>query len=518
MNTKPFEKLYPYQVEAVNTTKTNDKGIICMPTGVGKTFCEAAIVANDIIENPGFNIFVLNAPRILLSYQLLKEVYSFLIEANIEARYMFVHSGGMMDEKELENVRENSSIPFSEFGSATSVDSICDMMKKAYELKLPIVFFSTYNSADRIEAARLKLMDIGLVENEKIPNIRIVLNDEAHYLVQEQFHDILTELPSPRCYFFTATMIHTPSDKGRGMNNEDAYGPVLYKMLPIDAIRMGKMVRPRLHIVTTDGVYNTDDYNKSLNKIIFDTFHQHENVLSKKGVLPKLLISTKGTRDILNFLSSKEYEKLRLENVEVYAVSSNQEIENQINGNRETRSNFLKYLKRDGENPAKKLIVLHYDILAEGIDVSGFTGIMPLRTLNKSKFLQTFGRAARPDKEDRKRMDNKEISFNDLDKMNKPYSYVIIPNIIHSNEDDKANMTNLIGELRTFEFKPYEDIISSSYVHGIPEIEELSGQNELERRLPNMGVLVENLEAQIEAEKDAQLSKMALLKKIFNKS
>ena len=171
----------------------------------------------------------------------------------------------------------------------------------------------------------------------------------------------------------------------------------------------------------------------------------------------------------------------------------------------------------DGEDKTKKIIVLHYDILAEGIDVSGFTGIMPLRTLSKSKFLQTFGRAARPDKEDRRRMDNKELSFNDLDKMNKPYSYVIIPNIIHSNEDDKANMTNLIGELRTFEFKPYEDIISSSYVHGIPEIEELSGQNELERRLPNMGVLVENLEAQIEAEKDAQLSKMSLLKKLFSK-
>ena len=207
--------------------------------------------------------------------------------------------------------------------------------------------------------------------------------------------------------------------------------------------------------------------------------------------------------------------KLREDNVEVYAVSSNQEIENQVNGVRVGRSDFLKQLKRDGEDKNKKIIVLHYDILAEGIDVSGFTGIMPLRTLNKSKFLQTFGRAARPDKEDRIKMDNKEIGVNDLDKMNKPYSYIIIPNIIHSNEDDKSNMTALIGELRTFEFKPYEDIISSSFVHGIPEIDELSGLNELQRKLPNIGILIENLQAEIEAEKDAQLSKMSLLKKIF---
>ena len=381
------------------------------------------------------------------------------------------------------------------------------MMSDAQEQNLPLIFFSTYNSAERIEEARVK---------SNFPEISIVLNDEAHYLIQEQFHDIIKTLTSPRCYFFTATMIRTSSDKGRGMNNEESYGKVLYKMLPYEAIRLGKMVRPRLHFVKTDGVYNTDDYNKSLNKIISDSFNQHGIVLSKRNVLPKLLISTKGTRDILNFLNSKEYTKLREEGVDIYAVASTEEIKNDINGRKEdSRSNFLKYLKQDGEDKTKKMIVLHYDILAEGIDVSGFTGIMPLRTLSKSKFLQTFGRAARPDKEDRIKIDNKEIGVNDLDKMNKPYSYIIIPNIIHSNEDDKANMTALIGELRTYDFKPYEDIVSSSLVHGIPEIEELDGLNELQRRLPNIGILIERLQAEIEAEKDAQLSKVDLLKKIF---
>ena len=113
------------------------------------------------------------------------------------------------------------------------------------------------------------------------------------------------------------------------------------------------------------------------------------------------------------------------------------------------------------------------------------------------------------------RVEDHRKRFGDLDKMNKPYSYIIIPNIIHSNEDDKANMTALIGELRTYDFKPYEDIVSSSLVHGIPEIEELDGLNELQRRLPNIGILIERLQAEIEAEKDAQLSKVDLLKKIF---
>ena len=346
MNLKPFDRLYPYQKNAIDKTFISNRGIVCMPTGVGKTFCQAAIVADDIIKNPGFRIYVINAPRILLSYQLLKEVYGFLINEGIESRYMFVHSGGMMNEKELELVRIHSTVPFSTVGTGTSIDSICKMMSDAQEQNLPLIFFSTYNSAERIEEARVK---------SNFPEISIVLNDEAHYLIQEQFHDIIKTLTSPRCYFFTATMIRTSSDKGRGMNNEESYGKVLYKMLPYEAIRLGKMVRPRLHFVKTDGVYNTDDYNKSLNKIISDSFNQHGIVLSKRNVLPKLLISTKGTRDILNFLNSKEYTKLREEGVDIYAVASTEEIKNDINGRKEdSRSNFLKYLKQDGEDKTKK--------------------------------------------------------------------------------------------------------------------------------------------------------------------
>lgn len=507
MNT--FERLYDYQKEAVKPTLFYNRGIVCMPTGVGKTFCQASMIANDIAQNPSqFRIYVVNAPRILLSYQLLKEVYGFLIDLDIEARYMFVHSGGATDERELELVRKNSTVPFSQIGASINTAEIGRMMTKAKNQNLPLIFFSTYNSADKIEIARR--------ESRITQPVSMVLNDEAHYLVQEQFHDILTTLPAPRCYFFTATMIQTPSDRGRGMNNEELYGKVLYQMLPIEAIALGKMVRPRLHIVTTDGVYNTDDYNRSLNKIIKDSFEQHENVLTATNQCPKLLISTKGTQDIRDFVNnSPEYLMLRNADVDIYAVSSTEEVGNQINGVRVRRQEFLKRLKADGETPDKKLIVLHYDILAEGIDVSGFTGIMPLRTLNKSKFLQTYGRSARPDKQDRIKLDTGEITVDDLDKLNKPYSYIIIPNIIHSNEDDKANMTELITELRSFGFDPSEDIVSSTRVNGIPQMEELKGLNVIMRRIPKVGVLIDDLEAKLESVDLASLSDVELAKKIL---
>lgn len=504
---KILDRLYPYQKDAVTSTSTNNKGIVCLPTGCGKTFIQSAIIADDIIKNGNFQMYVVNAPRIVLTYQLLKEVYGFLVEAGIEARYMFVHSGGKINEKELEDIRikanlDGANIPFSEIGSGTNVNDIREMINKAKTQNLPLIFFSTYNSAEKIEEARVGFEPMS-----------IVLNDEAHYLVQEQFHDILHALKSNRCYFFTATTISTPSDTGRGMNNKESYGEVLYSMTPRQAIDLGKMVRPRLHFIVTDGVYTTEDYNKSLNKIIKDTFEQHGKIITKTQ--PKVLVSAKGTQDIINFLKSKEYRQLIQDGVNIYAVATNDEVGNNINGEQVSRQDFLRKLKADGIDTTKKLIVLHYDILAEGIDVSGFTGIMPLRTLSKSKFLQTYGRSARPDSEDRKKIDSKEIGVNDLKLMNKPYAYIMIPSVYSGNADDKENVAQLITELRDYGFNPNEDIVGSDQIHGVSEIEQPDGLNELKRNLPNVGQTIENLQAEVEAEKHAKLSKTDLLKNKF---
>lgn len=513
-----FERLYPYQKEAVSKCLEKDKGIIVLPTGTGKTFCQASIIADHIQRNPGFHIYVVNAPRIMLSFQLLREVYGFLVQAGFEARYMFVHSGGNSDEKELEDLRTNAnslygtSIPFSQIASGTHPLAIRGMLDKGISQDLPVILFSTYNSADKIEIARSKINeDTG---EEIYPKISIILNDEAHYLVQEQFHDILRILSSERCYFFTATTVHTPSDKGRGMNNLDLYGEIIYEMKPRRAIDLGKMIRPRLHFVTTSGVYNTDDYDKSLSKIIYEAFYQHSLTIKTK---PRVLVSVKGTGDIKRFLESADYEIMRKRGVDVFAVASHEDIGNQINGEQVRRYDFLRALKSYNEDPEKSLLVLHYDVLSEGIDCSGFTGILPLRTLNKSKFLQTFGRAARVHPEDREKIDSGEINPEELNKMKKPYAWIIIPNVIHANEDDKENFISLIKELRDYGFKSSQDIVTSEIINGMPEIEELKGLNDINKRFPNIGILIEDLEAKIEEERVAKLPRAEWLYEVLKK-
>lgn len=503
-----LEKLYDYQLDAVSATNENDKGIICMPTGTGKTFVQAALIAKEIQNTKGkFGVYVINSPRIMLSYQLLKEVYTFLMEAGIDSRYMSVHSGVASDLEDLEKIRidanfnEGTNIKFAEIANGTSTLLIKEFTEKAKSSNLPVIFFSTYNSANRISEA---LLDT---------KISIVVNDEAQYLVQEQFHDIIHILNTKRCYFFTATTIDTPSPIGRGMNNEDSYGKIIYLMTPREAIDKGKMVRPRLHfVIPTDGnVYNRDDYENSLGRIISESYAQHNYAIGQFSKA-KMLVSVKGVGDIEKFLNCKEYKGLIRMGVKIYAVASDEKIGNDINGEKVNRREFLNRFKEDGKNPAQELIIFHYDILSEGIDVPGITGILPLRILGKSKFLQTYGRAARPDPEDRDRISRDEIKPTDLREMIKPYAWVIVPAIIDDDADSKQHIGNLITELRSYGFKPSEDIISTDCTRGLPVITGLEALNDVKKRCPFIGEYIDKVNAEYEDERIANLSKLELLK------
>lgn len=498
-----LSKLYDYQLSAVEATDKNDKGIVCMPTGTGKTFVQASVIAKEILKNKGkFGIYVINAPRIMLSYQLLKEVYSFLTYAGIDARYMSVHSGGSNDMEDLDKIRidanhnEGTNIQFAQIENGTSPVLIREFLEKGKAGDVPVIFFSTYNSADRINDA---------IPSEKIS---IVMNDESQYLVQEQFHDIIHTLNFSRCYFFTATTIHTPSDKGRGMNNKDSYGEIIFEMKPREAIDKGKMVRPRMHFVipSNGSSYTKEDFDTSLGMIISETFTQHNHAIGQFSNA-KMLVSVKGVSDIQKFFQSKEYRGLLRTGVRIYAVASDDKIGNNINGEKVGRRDFLNRLKEDGRDTTKQIIILHYDILAEGIDVPGITGIMPLRTLGKAKFLQTYGRAARLDIEDRDRITKGEITPDQLGDMNKPYAWVIVPTIIHGDDDNKENVKNLITELRDYNFKPSEDIVTTKSGNGIATINGPDALNEIKKKCPNIGQIIDNVEADYEEERLARLYK-----------
>jgi superfamily II DNA or RNA helicase len=493
-----MKRLYNYQQDAVNQTETNPKGIFVLPTGTGKTMIQAALIEKFIGNVNEFKMFVVNAPRIILTYQLLDDILTYMVERDIECRYHFVHSGLPMDINEIEQLRISKPIPFSEIVSTTSDIKLTKVMKDTRKLKIPLIIFSTYHSADRIESARKSI-------NQPID---MVLNDEAHYLVQDRFYDIIDKIQTKRKYFFTATMRVNTSKEGRGMNNFSTYGNVIYRLLPREAIEMGKMVRPRLHFVTTDDVVTNDDFDNSLNKVIHNSFKAQADYFRTKhsNIVPKIIVATRGTTDIKNFLGSDEYNLLIKMGVEIFAISSNEEIGNDVNGYKVTRQEFLKKIKETGKDNQKMMLVLHYDILTEGIDVPGLTSCMPIRNLNKSRFVQTLGRCSRLDSEDRRKLESNEINFGDIDRMNKPYAYIILPELTLTHKDDMAEMKQFVLELRDYDFNPSEDILGDKNPLGLPEEEDLDTFNQVNRRPIVAGSNIEFIKNEFESERIANLS------------
>jgi hypothetical protein len=177
-----------------------------------------------------------------------------------------------------------------------------------------------------------------------------------------------------------------------------------------------------------------------------------------------------------------------------------------VNGERVKRQEFLKRLRDYGKDVSREMLILHFDILTEGIDVPGITTIMPLRELNKSRFIQTFGRCARVDIRDRVRLDSGEIGANDLDSMVKPYAYVILPYLTQTNKDDSDGMKNIIYELRQFVFNSSELVVNEFDARGISEDEGLDTFNELNRRNGSSTEIIKGMFSEFEKKEYADLN------------
>ena len=492
-------ELYPHQKEAFYACKTNKLGKILMPTGTGKTVVAAAVIADHIAENPGFSAHLINAPRIMLSYQLLLETYKFMHGTSIEAEYMMIHSGEDPSIDELEIIRNSSESGFN-FSLVKSTTKSADIIEKLDSCKkrnVPVVFVSTYHSSDRL---------FDSINNRK-GKLSVMINDEAQYLVSDQFHEI-AKRPAGRKYFFTATEKATKNSEGRGMNNEAVYGKAIYTLTPREAIDRGLMLRPRMHFVTN--IHGKKDYNvqsiaDSLGMIVIESFRQHTYQL--KDVAPKMLIAANGTNDIKKLIESTEIARAITLGVNVYAVASNVEVENWINGERVTRQEFLNRLKEDGSDRNSRMIIIHYDILSEGIDVPGITGVMFLRGMGQSKFMQTLGRAARLIGLDRKAIHEDGTidpkNADDIKNMIKPYAWVIVPILSTDNEEDAMRIVELIERLRSYDFNPAEDVITSDRKNGIPTKEGLDAFNELKRVVPTAAQAIDEVIARIEDEEMA---------------
>lgn len=304
-----------------------------------------------------------------------------------------------------------------------------------------VIVFSTYHSY-------YKLTDI---------LFDVMIADESQFLVHEKYHNVYSKISANKKICFTATEKWTESDCGLGLNNESVFGPRIYEVKASVLIEKEIIVKPRIHILETS---DEDRKNKTLD-LCKKIAVYHNKKFNKMLGFSKTLFSMSGSSEIKEVLSCQESFKEFLPNHDIFIIHSREEIKATKNGKEiSNRNEFLEEVKE-----SKNCLIFHYDILSEGIDVPGITGVVILRAMNTCKLLQTVGRSLRLYKV--KGINKKEYALVTIVAWNK-------------NRDDWVNVQKHLIALRLGGFPLNEEFdISREFVKDTKELFNLKEEQDL---------------------------------------
>ena len=432
-------------------------GRIVMPTGAGKSFVEAAILEHQRTSNRTNNIHLVLTPRIMLSNQIIEEYRKFPCETQFQA--IAFHSGVHEPDYCKIHWKEQATI---------SKDELNQAIQHAKIAGRDLVVFSTYHSCG-------KLTDI---------EFDTIIADESQYAVSYTFHQSVKSLIGKVKLFFTATEKYTESDCGRGLNNEDVYGKRLYSISPTELVQLGLIVPPRLHVM-----YGTSSSEKDsiVDEVIQIGKEQHKITVGELG-FSKILFAMTGTKDVKIINDNLEKLKLAFPSHDVFTITG--KTGSVINGKKvKSRTVFLDTLK-----DCTNALIFHYDILSEGIDVDGISGVVLMRNMYLAKLMQTIGRAVRVYKP------NPSL---------KRQAWISVP-VINGDEDDRIRVGNTIRTIRDGGYDiSIDDALETGAVNHIGQVVNL--EDALEKYKNNWSNLfLESVYHRIEEdERWSELSMMA---------
>ena len=448
-----------HQAQAVEDATKSDIGQIIIPTGTGKTRVQISLHVADMIaktKQEQTGVYVIGAHRLLLCKQLMDELQDLCIKVGLPINVLYVGSA-RHDEKHVYDQYFGMGVDKDTYESiyTTVGKDVKKFWEKTKAQGRHLIVVSTYHSFDKLK---------------NIDAIDLCTYDEAHTTIAEDFTENIAEVfPTiKRNYFFTAT--RKINGEYGGMNEEALYGKVLSSVPPTAMINAGEIVPPRIHTIKLDtdttGEVVSEKNELMLVKTVIEAFQEHKARLKEDSAHPdqigaKLLVSAKGSTElnlIQNNLSFQTW--CHANSIRVFSYSS--EYGNYENFVQEADRNKVYESMRDLKD-TDECILLHIDILTEGIDLPSITGVLLLRHLNEAKLFQALGRALRLLKSDRAKLYSGEISPTDRDKFTKPYAYLILPmhleKMSESSEEMKATIRRVISEygIPTEEFLPPEE-------------------------------------------------------------
>jgi superfamily II DNA or RNA helicase len=388
-------QLYPYQQRALDAIKLHNKGCCFMPTGAGKTVVMMEDCKNRLLKAKVPQTVVVVAPRILLANQLCGEFEEYL--KDLDVFYTHVHSGE------------------THHFSTTKPAAILERNVEVRDFNLHNIIFTTYNSIHRVNEAGLY--------------VDIVYFDEAHHCVKKSnFVGIAhTSEYANHAYFFTATPRINNSQES--MNNTKVYGEKIISIPAKELIEAGSIIPPQVIAYEAQTVRTKENA----------PFVDAENIIGilsevEEGITPKVLVASPSTRVIWNmFTESDLLQQLNEMGFVVMHITSKHGA--YIDKKKVSREVFFEKMNEFGNDPDQKMIVFHYSILSEGMNVHGLTHCIMLRNLPVIEMAQTIGRVIRMHKNDRKAIQEGRIPAGAYHMYQKSHGKIVVP--VSNNYGDK---------------------------------------------------------------------------------
>lgn len=365
----------PHQQQILDALQINSKGIVTCPTGGGKTF--AMITDSRRFLTPG-NVVVVVAPQLLLSHQLFTEFDKHLTDVNF--MYRQISSEDKTFQRDRAALKFRITPPKS---PTTIIEEIRDTYRIAQKAEKPLILFVTYDSLERIVSSMIP--------------VSVVYYDEAHNATSSDHFNAVKYLSAhaDSNYFFTATPRYSTSRsaEGPGMDNVSVYGQQIANIQFSELVKQGTIVSPLIHLMKSNADLDTMNEvsvnMKTIKEVVehYETEHTHTN--------HKILFCAQGTKSINDLLVSGLQEWASSKGYKVLSIDSINQ--GYVNGDKKVnKTTFIKTLNELGADANEKLIVLHYAMLGEGIDVKSFTGVVFLRnTLSAIFATQSMGRVIR---------------------------------------------------------------------------------------------------------------------------
>ena len=378
--------LRPHQFRAYVAMNKQNSGQIIIPTGGGKTYIMIEDCKRFTNNNRNKTIVVV-APRILLANQLSTEFLSEVSDVDV----LHVHSGE------------------THHDSTTSADNI---LWWTLTSKRNRIIFTTYHSLHRVLDSNV--------------NIDTIYFDEAHNGTGKSFFESVKVIANRniRRYFFTATQRVSRSKKNvsaeRGMDNVKIWGSVLEQTPAHELIESGTILYPKVI------PFETDRERTKLNAHEVDSDNLKDILTSITDTNPKVLVSAPTTRILWNMLTQTDIKDWLIEqeyNI-MHITSKHGAI---INGKKVGREEFFKTLTLWGKDDTKKMIIFHYSILSEGINVPGLTHSVMLRNLPNIEMAQTIGRVIRIHEKDKNDMKSGKIPAGAYNLYHKSFGQICVP-------------------------------------------------------------------------------------------